>query len=168
MVVCQKCGDTGWLEALVFCSLCQSNAEHSYCLDQSKTTTDDDEEIRWVCELCEPSIIELSDSTDQSSEPQPFQSLEQPRSPLDSKECLYTITKEVQTLSLCKDWKNNHDKGKCIVEDEQFSDKDSADNLAEACSSDDNSEESSPSSEDDFLDTIEPLPDYIWRYSFLL
>ncbi|XP_074265110.1 PHD finger-containing protein 6-like [Silene latifolia] len=154
MVVCQMCGDTGWLGALIFCSLCQRIAGHIYCLDQSKTTTED-EEIRWVCEFCEPSIIELSDSTDQSSEPQPFQSLARPRSTLDSKESLYTRTKEMQTLSLCNDRRNNHDKGKCIVEDVQFSGKYSTDN----------SQESSPSSEE-IRDTIEPLPDYIWRGRF--
>ncbi|KAL9234190.1 hypothetical protein vseg_009086 [Gypsophila vaccaria] len=181
MAVCQACGEAGWLGALIFCYNCQSIAEHSYCLLQS--TTNDDGEIRWVCEFCEPRIIELSDSTDQSSELESRQSLEefqevegaaqveQPRSALDSPESLYIedgnngqTTKEVQTL--CKDLVNKHYKGKHRVEDKRFSSKETSnDNLTEAFSNTvlHRSQETSDITESDFLDTAQPLPDSIWR-----
>ncbi|XP_004496495.1 PHD finger-containing protein 1-like isoform X2 [Cicer arietinum] len=62
-IVCLKCGDVGFKEAIVFCSKCQSYALHRYCLDGPVIFIDD---VIWFCEDCEPKPIALY-SLDQST-----------------------------------------------------------------------------------------------------
>ncbi|KAK9740889.1 hypothetical protein RND81_03G068500 [Saponaria officinalis] len=170
MTVCQACGDAGWVETLIFCCKCQGIAEHTYCLDQSTTT--DDGCIRWVCEFCEPRVIELSDSTRQSSEGsllslkelRGVEGSEQPRNALNPKESLY-IRPGNNGQTRCRDSVNKHYDRKYIVEDIRFLSKDSTDNLAEAFSSTvlPRSQETSEITVSDFLDTAQPLSYSIWR-----
>ncbi|KAK2457983.1 RING/FYVE/PHD zinc finger superfamily protein [Trifolium repens] len=61
--VCLKCGDVGFIEAIVFCNKCQACALHRYCLDGPVIFTDD---VIWFCEDCEPKPI-VSYSVDQST-----------------------------------------------------------------------------------------------------
>ncbi|MCL7040133.1 hypothetical protein MKW94_024192 [Papaver nudicaule] len=49
--ICQECGDPGYVELIIFCNLCQTSAEHSYCLD--KIPKNGDDEIIWTCEDCD-------------------------------------------------------------------------------------------------------------------
>ncbi|XP_077230095.1 PHD finger-containing protein 1-like isoform X2 [Tasmannia lanceolata] len=46
---CQKCGDTGYPELLIYCIECQIYSQHRYCLDKIPGA---DEEVNWRCELC--------------------------------------------------------------------------------------------------------------------
>ncbi|KAI3841684.1 hypothetical protein MKW92_033597 [Papaver armeniacum] len=48
--VCQKCGDSGYAELLVYCHLCRISAEHRYCLN--KIPKDGDNEAIWTCDEC--------------------------------------------------------------------------------------------------------------------
>ncbi|XP_058740612.1 uncharacterized protein LOC131655497 [Vicia villosa] len=52
--VCLKCGDVGFIEAIVFCNKCEACALHRYCLDGPVIFTD---EVIWFCEDCEPKQI---------------------------------------------------------------------------------------------------------------
>ncbi|CAI8604376.1 unnamed protein product [Vicia faba] len=52
--VCLKCGDVGFIEAIVFCNKCEACALHRYCLDGPVIFTD---EVLWFCEDCEPEQI---------------------------------------------------------------------------------------------------------------
>ncbi|KAK2404490.1 RING/FYVE/PHD zinc finger superfamily protein [Trifolium repens] len=61
--VCLKCGDVGFIEAIVFCNKCQACALHRYCLDGPVIFTDD---VIWFCEDCEPKAV-VSYSLDQST-----------------------------------------------------------------------------------------------------
>lgn len=49
--ICQECGDSGYAELLIYCVLCQTSSEHSYCL--GKTPKNCDGEVIWICEGCE-------------------------------------------------------------------------------------------------------------------
>ncbi|MCL7032860.1 hypothetical protein MKW94_030450 [Papaver nudicaule] len=49
--ICQECGDSGYVELLIYCNLCQTSAGHSYCL--YKITKNGDDEIIWTCEDCD-------------------------------------------------------------------------------------------------------------------
>ncbi|KAG9444351.1 hypothetical protein H6P81_015691 [Aristolochia fimbriata] len=49
--VCQKCGDAGYTEYLIFCKECKLYAEHSYCSD-TFPSSDEDEDATWICEEC--------------------------------------------------------------------------------------------------------------------
>ncbi|MCL7026951.1 hypothetical protein MKW94_021402 [Papaver nudicaule] len=49
--ICQECGDSGYVELLIYCNLCQTSAGHSYCL--YKLPKNDGDEIIWTCEDCE-------------------------------------------------------------------------------------------------------------------
>ncbi|XP_045810726.1 uncharacterized protein LOC123905110 isoform X1 [Trifolium pratense] len=61
--VCLKCGDLGFIEAIVFCNKCQACALHRYCLDGPVIFTDD---VIWFCEDCEPNPV-VSYSLNQST-----------------------------------------------------------------------------------------------------
>ncbi|KAJ4795583.1 RING/FYVE/PHD zinc finger superfamily protein [Rhynchospora pubera] len=52
--VCQKCGDVGYADLLVYCNLCHEAAQHQYCLE---TIPRVDEDVRWACEGCNFSIV---------------------------------------------------------------------------------------------------------------
>ncbi|KAK9270321.1 hypothetical protein L1049_025899 [Liquidambar formosana] len=52
VTVCQKCGDYGFYEALIFCVKCQVIAEHLYCSDELPETFN--EHVGWACEFCVP------------------------------------------------------------------------------------------------------------------
>ncbi|XP_059454716.1 uncharacterized protein LOC132184940 isoform X2 [Corylus avellana] len=58
VTICQKCGDSGWDVALIYCDNCQVYAEHRYCLDVLPKTFD--EYVTWFCEDCEPKVGKLS------------------------------------------------------------------------------------------------------------
>lgn len=47
---CQKCGDSGYTEALNYCIKCKVVAEHTYCLDV--VPKDFDEDVAWTCWFC--------------------------------------------------------------------------------------------------------------------
>lgn len=47
---CQKCGDSGYTEALNYCIKCKAVAEHTYCLDV--VPKDFDEDVAWTCWFC--------------------------------------------------------------------------------------------------------------------
>ncbi|KAJ6997805.1 hypothetical protein NC653_014136 [Populus alba x Populus x berolinensis] len=49
-IVCQKCGDRGYPEALNYCVKCKVVAEHTYCLDV--VPKDFDEDVVWTCWFC--------------------------------------------------------------------------------------------------------------------
>ncbi|CAK7347035.1 unnamed protein product [Dovyalis caffra] len=49
-LVCQKCGDRGYPEALNYCVMCEVVAEHSYCLDV--VPKDLDKDLVWTCWFC--------------------------------------------------------------------------------------------------------------------
>ncbi|KAK1299611.1 hypothetical protein QJS10_CPB13g01450 [Acorus calamus] len=48
--VCQKCGDKGYPELLIYCVKCHVSAEHRYCLDNIPRSPED--EVVWSCEEC--------------------------------------------------------------------------------------------------------------------
>ncbi|KAK1322672.1 hypothetical protein QJS10_CPA02g00440 [Acorus calamus] len=48
--VCQKCGDRGYYELLIYCVKCQISAEHWYCLDIIPRKPP--KEVVWSCEQC--------------------------------------------------------------------------------------------------------------------
>ncbi|KAI3915526.1 hypothetical protein MKW92_010110 [Papaver armeniacum] len=48
--ICRECGDSGYAELLIYCNLCHTSAEHSYCLDK---ITKNGEDATWTCEECE-------------------------------------------------------------------------------------------------------------------
>ncbi|XP_042475975.1 uncharacterized protein LOC122057774 isoform X2 [Macadamia integrifolia] len=50
--ICEKCGDKGYSELLIYCSRCKVSCEHRYCLD--KLPERDVLEVLWSCEQCEP------------------------------------------------------------------------------------------------------------------
>lgn len=54
VTVCQKCGDRGIREALVYCVKCLVSAEHLYCLDELPKIPGHD--VSWVCEDCVPRV----------------------------------------------------------------------------------------------------------------
>ncbi|KAJ9166781.1 hypothetical protein P3X46_021484 [Hevea brasiliensis] len=58
VTICQKCGDRGWTELLIFCRACQAYAVHRYCLDVLPATFD--EYAEWLCEDCEPKVATSS------------------------------------------------------------------------------------------------------------
>ncbi|XP_043698086.1 uncharacterized protein LOC122648866 isoform X2 [Telopea speciosissima] len=49
--ICQKCGDKGYLDCLIYCSQCKVAVEHLYCLDNRP---DRDVYVTWLCEQCAP------------------------------------------------------------------------------------------------------------------
>lgn len=53
--ICQKCGDTGFVEALNYCKKCQTYPIHRYCLDALPKSLD--EYVTWFCEDCEATIL---------------------------------------------------------------------------------------------------------------
>ncbi|KAI3850312.1 hypothetical protein MKX03_000817 [Papaver bracteatum] len=48
--ICRKCGDSGNAVLLIYCTSCQTSAEHSYCLDKMPKNG---EKALWTCEECE-------------------------------------------------------------------------------------------------------------------
>ncbi|KAI3865874.1 hypothetical protein MKW92_009073 [Papaver armeniacum] len=48
--ICRKCGDSGNAVLLIYCTSCQTSAEHSYCLDKIPKNG---EKAVWTCEECE-------------------------------------------------------------------------------------------------------------------
>ncbi|KAL0016285.1 hypothetical protein SO802_003354 [Lithocarpus litseifolius] len=58
VTICQKCGDTGFSVALIYCDRCSVYAQHRYCLDVLPATFD--EYVIWFCADCEPKIQKLS------------------------------------------------------------------------------------------------------------
>ncbi|XP_078154808.1 uncharacterized protein LOC144550837 [Carex rostrata] len=59
-IVCQECGDLGYEDLLVYCSLCHQAAQHKYCMD---TLLNNNEDIKWSCEDCNRMSIKLSHGT---------------------------------------------------------------------------------------------------------
>ncbi|KDO58369.1 hypothetical protein CISIN_1g0167792mg [Citrus sinensis] len=52
MNICQKCGDQGVLNDLIYCVDCKVSAEHRYCLDVMPKSKK--EKVVWKCEECNP------------------------------------------------------------------------------------------------------------------
>jgi hypothetical protein len=47
--VCDICGDTGYEDMLVVCSMCDDGVEHTYCMP---SMLDEVSESDWMCEGC--------------------------------------------------------------------------------------------------------------------
>ncbi|KAI3936121.1 hypothetical protein MKW92_004321 [Papaver armeniacum] len=48
--ICQECGNSGYAELLIYCILCQTSAEHSYCI--GGIPKNGENETIWTCEDC--------------------------------------------------------------------------------------------------------------------
>ncbi|XP_042494759.1 uncharacterized protein LOC122074037 isoform X2 [Macadamia integrifolia] len=53
MEICQKCGDKGYSDCLIYCSQCKVTVEHLYCLD-NLPDGDRGVSVIWSCEQCAP------------------------------------------------------------------------------------------------------------------
>ncbi|KAK3211648.1 hypothetical protein Dsin_016354 [Dipteronia sinensis] len=66
MNVCQKCGDKGCLNDLIYCVHCNVSAEHRYCLDI--LPKNEKENVVWTCEECGAKETKLSLVSSRKSE----------------------------------------------------------------------------------------------------
>ncbi|XP_077230637.1 PHD finger-containing protein 1-like [Tasmannia lanceolata] len=55
--VCQKCGDKGYPELLIYCIECQIYSQHRYCFNEISSP---DEKVSWLCELCLSRLHEMN------------------------------------------------------------------------------------------------------------
>ncbi|XP_019104818.2 uncharacterized protein LOC104895438 isoform X2 [Beta vulgaris subsp. vulgaris] len=167
MRVCQTCGSRGYSEALVVCSKCQSISEHTYCLDKLEET--DDGQIRWTCEFCEPRVIQLSDSTNVVSDTETIESFKELQDDAEKPHCS-SMSVEAQTV-------RDSGTGPSTNESSFNQDLEKNHNLHLPCeyseatrieASNSGSPETSSILEDDFYNTVEPLPNPIWMGNFQL
>ncbi|XP_077216228.1 PHD finger-containing protein 1-like [Tasmannia lanceolata] len=54
--VCQKCGDKGYGELLIYCIECQIYSQHRYCFNELRRP---DEEVSWLCDLCTSRALDM-------------------------------------------------------------------------------------------------------------
>ena len=139
----------------MFCSI------SSYCIGNLVDNVDG--EATWICEFCEPRVIELSDSSDtsRSSSPDTPQTFKEVQNVQEARKCRSrSISEEEEETQNAK-----HSLHRCLLMNKSESsskDTHSADQVSGATQGFEDSHGMDLITEEDLCDAIQPLPDPIW------